>query len=64
MIDMGQCEVSLRRSTEPHPIMCWTVALGKAAKLMGFNHHMEVPEHRVESLKVLAVTLRSNHGNN
>lgn len=52
MVDMGQADATLRRKPagEQH-VMSWTVALSVAAKAMGFDHYMDVPDDRIEELK-------------
>lgn len=56
MVDMGQADSTLRQKPlcMQHK-MCWTRALGRAAKAMGFEHHMDIQnEDEVEVLKSLA----------
>lgn len=60
MIDMGQADSSLYRrpACEQHR-MAWTIALNRAARAMGFDHHMDVPDEKVDDLKTLAHRIRS-----
>lgn len=60
MIDMGQADRSLYRrpSGEQHRL-AWTIALNRAARAMGFEHHMDVPNEQVESLKSTARDIQS-----
>jgi hypothetical protein len=52
MVDMGQADSGLYRKpvSEQH-VMCWTRALGLAAKEMGYGSYMDVPERDVDALK-------------
>ncbi len=52
MVDMGQADRSLY--AKPRGLqhkMCWTRALDVAAKRMGFDHYMDVPDSMVETMK-------------
>jgi len=52
MVDMGQCDSSLRQKPAPFVIRpCWTACLKKAAKEMGFDHYFNVPMDRDEELR-------------
>lgn len=60
MIDMGQADRSLyRRPTREQHRIAWTIALNRAARAMGFEHHMDVPDEQVESLKSKARDIQS-----
>ena len=60
MIDMGQADRSLyRRPTREQHHIAWTIALNRAARAMGFEHHMDVPDEQVESLKSKARDIQS-----
>ena len=59
MIDLGQCEPSLRaRSKSETPTVSWTFALNTAARQLGYLHHFDTPEDKVETLKKLAHEIR------
>lgn len=59
MIDMGQADSSLRRRPlSEQSLICWTVALKRAAEQMGFKHYMNVPMERDEELRSLAHEIR------
>ena len=58
MIDLGQYEPSLRARPKPYQTIPWTVALNKAARSLGYYHHLEVPDEKVETLKELAHSIR------
>ena len=58
MVDMGQCDSSLRqRPLSEQNRMCWTRALTLAAKEMGYIHYFDVPENEDEALRSLALSL-------
>lgn len=59
MVDMGQADRTLRmRPISQQRTMCWTVALTKAAKEMGYPHYFNVPNERDEELRNLAHKIR------
>lgn len=63
MVDMGQADATLyRRPLGSTPNMCWTFALQKAARQMGYSHYTEVPMRSDEALRGLAHQLRDNSG--
>lgn len=58
-IDMGQADRTLRiRPLVQQHKMAWTFALNQTARAMGYDHHMDVPDERVEELKSKAHALR------
>lgn len=58
-IDMGQADSTLRmRPLSQQRSMCWTVALKKAAQVMGFAHYADVPMNRVDELRAKAHSIR------
>lgn len=55
MIDMGQADRTLRmRPLGSQHRMCWTIALRKAAKQMGYDNYMDVPDSLDEDLRARA----------
>ncbi len=59
MVDMGQCDSSLRqRPLSDQTTMCWTRALTLAARQMGYRHYFDVPEVDDEALRSLAQSLQ------
>lgn len=60
-VDMGQADRTLRYTPrgDDNGKMSHTASLIKAAKKMGHDHYMDVPDEKVEKLKALAKKLRS-----
>lgn len=64
MIDMCQADRSLRmRPLNSQHRMCWTFALSKAAKEMGYTHYTDVPNGTKEDEKLRANARRIQGGN-
>lgn len=60
MVDMGQADRSLyRREPREQHRLDWTIALNRAALVMGFEHFMDVPDEQGEILKSTARDIRS-----
>lgn len=59
MVDMGQCDSSLRQKPlSKKDQMCWTMALTLAAKKLGYTHYVFVPGEHDEALRSLAKSLQ------
>jgi hypothetical protein len=55
MVDMGQADSSLyAKPLKDVHAMSWTRALVHAARRMGFDHYMDVPDCRDSELRALA----------
>lgn len=59
MVDMGQADRTLRQKPRSmQHAMCWTRALSQAAKRLGFEHYMDVPDDQVALLKQTAKSIQ------
>ena len=59
MIDMGQADSSLYRKplSQQHK-MSWLWALSLAARRLGWQHYMDVPDEQLDEVKLLARTIQ------
>lgn len=59
MVDMGQADSGLyRKPLSMQHKMCWTRALTRAAKEMGYGHYMDVPDKQDEELRAKARSIQ------